>query len=271
MLLSARNCFLNHLEMAKENSGHAKTVSNFKQVVMTVKNMNGHWNPVNDKLKIENMEARHAACEIFLNRVDAAEALDKIKTEARFAAYKSLNEVVRRVVAAMKSCEMDAKMIESATTIKKLIDGTNVSDAAQKRAKAAEQRKILLGTEGVESTDDIKAYSVSKQDYDSRLKNFKRLMTLLEQAGNYATNQSDLTLTALNDFATALSDANNATNNAYDQLDNIRKERNDLLYGESDSIVNVVTLTKNELDAMETKQGPNHKKVASFKFNKPRE
>jgi hypothetical protein len=250
------------------NTGHAKNVTQFKEVTQILTNLNGKWNPLNPKLALANLLARHSDCNNKLNEVDTAVSVDKVKTAARAKAYEPLNDLVRRILATMKSCEMDAAMVENVKALKGLIDGSNIQAATQKRKAVAEKAKALAITEGVENVEPVRSSSVSRLGYDTRLSNFKKVISLIETAGNYASNQPDLSITALTAFAELLTEVNNATNDAYDLLTIKRQERNDALYGNTDSIMSVMGLIKNELESIETKQGVNYKKVIAIKFNK---
>ena len=254
--------------MGQQNTGHAKNVAMFKEVIIILTNMNGKWNPVNDKLKLPNLAGIHVACDTKLSVVNDAIAADKIKTAARASAYDPLNMLVRRVVAAMKSCEMDAAVIDRAKSVKDLIDGLNVNLMAAKRRREAVKRELLLVTEGGVVPEAPKTHSVSQQSFDEKLSNFKKLIALLDTAGNYATNQPDLSIVALNAFADTLSVANHETNDAYDLLDIQRRERNEMLYGDTNSIDSIVALIKNELESVESKQGTNYKKAIAYRFVK---
>jgi hypothetical protein len=70
---------------------------------------------------------------------------------------------------------------------------------------------ICFNTEGVDLPEPQKNYSVSQLSFEVRLSNFKKIISLIEEAGNYATNQSDLSIDALKAFTQTLVDANNAT------------------------------------------------------------
>jgi hypothetical protein len=250
------------------NTGHAINVAQFKEVTQILKNLNGKWNPVNAKLVIPNLDNRLTNCQIKLDELDKAVSIDKIKTMERATTYEPLNDLVRRVIAAMRSCEMETSIIDRGKTLKDLIDGQNVSATSQKRKSEAKKAKMIAITEGVDLPEPTKNYSVSQLSYEVRLSNFKKIISLIEEAGNYATNQTDLSIDALKAFTQTLVDANNATNDAYDLLTIKRQERNDAFYGDSDSINAVFGLIKNELESIETKQGTNYKKVADFKFVK---
>ena len=254
--------------MAKVNTGHAVNVENFNQVVINLKNMGSAWNPVDESLSIKSLEAHHADCLAVLKGVNDADAMDKKKTAERAAAYASLNTLVTRTIAAMKSCKMAASDIDNAITKKDLIDGSNIAKMAMKRKKAHLKREITGNTEGAVLDTATKTHSVSQMAYDTRLSNFEKLIAQLETAGNYRTNHADLTLEALKTFAEKLRQANDDTNHAFDLLTNKRKERNNVLYFNEDATTTRSDLIKDELLSLEGSSGVHVKKIKEYKFTK---
>ena len=257
--------------MAKVNTGHAVNVENLNQVVINLKNMGSTWNPVDESLSIVDLEAHHADCLAALKAVNDADAVDKKKTAERAAAYLPLNPLVSRTIAAMKSCKMAASDIDNATTIKNLIDGTNIAKISLKRKKENLKREVTGVTEGAVMDTATKTHSVSQMAYDTRLSNFEKLIAQLETAGNYKTNHADLSLAALKTFADNLRQANDDTNHAFDLLTNKRKQRNDLLYHSEDATTKRADLIKEELVSLEGNAGVNFKKIKDYKFKKFKE
>ena len=128
--------------MATVNSGHSFTVSQFNEIIMIIINLNGKWNPISKKLLVPNLQTRHAVCDAMIKVVQAAVVVDGNKTKAREKAYDPLNDLVRRVLAACRSCEMEASTIEKVKKLKDLIDGTYVNQAAKTRDAKAEKEPI---------------------------------------------------------------------------------------------------------------------------------
>lgn len=250
--------------MSKQNTGYANVIPQFAKVIGILEELKTNWNPINDQLTIEQLKARHEAAKPFVDSFNVAFEFDKIKTSEREKAYLPLNSLLQRIVAAATNCKMDATIVEQVKTYKSLIDGTNVGQATAKREEKKEKLKATLA-EG-ENLPENNARSVSKQTYDLRFENFKRLITLLTTAGTYKTNVPDLTLAALNDYADTLAAANTATAAANEVWAQKLKERNACLSAKEDSILSVVKDIKTELVSMETKKGDNFKAVAALKF-----
>ena len=250
------------------NTGHTVNVENYNQLVINLSNMAGLWNPVNEMITIAALTTHHKACDATLKALNTAEAFDKKQTAARTKVYLPLQSLTKRTVAAMKSCQMEASVIESAGTLVSLITGANISKVTNKRKKMALKAHALTITEGDPATEEVKNRSVSQLAFDARLKNFDKLVAQIETSGNYKTNHADLNLPALKAFSASMQQANNATNDAFDVLSNVRKKRNELLYNDSSSLINRVALIKNELEALDGKNNVHYKKATGLKFVK---
>ena len=253
--------------MAKVNSGHAVNVENFNQLTRSILNLGEKWNPVDPSLTATALKAHYVRYDAALKQVTLAEAFDTKQTATRADAYESLNAFLVRVLAAMRSCRMDATSVDNAATLKDLIDGSNIAKVAIKRkAEAAAKLKNVAATEGEPPVDEPKNRSVSQQAYDTRLKNFGKLIVLLETAGTYKTNNTELTLDALKAYAVQLKQANDDTNDAYDLLTNQRKERDIVLYTGTDSLMEIEKLIKDELTTFAGKKGVDYQKATDWKF-----
>ena len=251
--------------MANTYSGQAKNVPNLLLVIDILTEFGPKWNPVLDSLTIDALKARHVAADALVNDYSTAFSYDQLKTDERVKAYKPLNDVVRRVHAAAKSCKMTLTTVEKVKAFKDVIDGTNVRQAAVKRDKEEEKIKAKL-LEGEVAPETPKKRSVSEQSYEDRFNNFKQLLNFLTTSGEYKTNESDLTLKGLNTFLDSLATANKATNEADKALSIIKEARNNILLGKENSILSDANDIKTHLIMMETKKGVTYKKVAAIKF-----
>lgn len=252
--------------MPIQNAGHARNAANFKEVIIILKNLNGKWKPVQDILTVPNLEILQTLCESKLSALNYAMSVDTIKTADRVKAYKPLNDLILRSFAAMKSAGMDTSTIDRAKTLKDLINGSNIMQATKRRQKEMGKRQLMAVTEGGTLPEEPKTHSVSQQSYDERLDNFEKYISLLETAGNYATNQTELSIDALKKFRNNLNLANDETNHAYDLVTHQRAERNEILYGDIDSLIVRLDLIKNELISSEGTQGVTYKKICTYRF-----
>lgn len=239
------------------------SVKNLGETIKILKNMGADWNPVHPKLLMPALENLHADAQAMTDAITAAVVLDNLKTKERLTAFAALNGLVRRVFAASECCEMDKTTVEKVETYKDLIDGTNIAKATALRKKKTKKAIALLPA-GELLPDAAKTRSIAQLKYEERLANFKTLIVLLETAGNYTTNEADLSIAALKLFATSLALANQATDDAYNMLASKREERNQLFFGEADSIAFALDKAKKQLISKEGKAGANLKKVTAL-------
>lgn len=242
------------------------SVKNLGETIKILKNMGADWNPVHPKLLIPALETLHADAEAMTEAIRAAVVFDNLKTKERLTAFAPLSALVRRVYAASECCEMDKTTVEKVETYKDLIDGTNIAKATALRKKKTKKAMALL-PEGETLPDAAKTRSIAQLKYEERLANFKTLIVLLETAGNYTTNEADLSIAALKMFAASLTLANQATDDAYNMLASKREERNQLFFGETDSITFVMEKAKKQLFSREGKAGVNMKKFTALSSN----
>jgi hypothetical protein len=269
--------------MAKKSLGYATVLPRFLAIIAILEALQkGVWNPINLLLSILSLKERYDRCVGIVAAYDTIFEFDKIKTSERVAAYAPLNPLVQRVYAAASNCGMAPATLELIKTYKDVIDGSNVAQLAAERARQAKKGKEALEKaalekratrlseettatdESINDTADTNKRSVSRQTYELRYENFKRLINLLTVSEVYKTNLPDLTLDALNLFLGKLAAANKATNDADKAWADAVSNRDACLQGPEDSVYSVVRDIKTELIGMETKSGANYKKVVEL-------
>lgn len=251
--------------MSKNISGQGKIVSKFMDIIDILEATGTEWNPIDDQLLVANLKTRHAAGKALLDSIGTALVFSQLKTAEREKAYQPLNPLVKRIYAAAKACKMETTTIEKVKTLKDVIDGTNVVQAAAK-VKSQQKKARALLPEGVELPETPKGRSVSKMTYEERYDNFKKLITLLTVSENYKTHEADLTTDAMNAFLATLSTANKVTNDADKALAAKRAERDALVTGKTNSILSVIKDIKDQLISKEGNSGATYKKVTAVKL-----
>jgi hypothetical protein len=251
--------------MPKNSAGYAKAEDKLNEVIKIAQDLKDDWQPLDPNLTVANMFIKKAGIKPLHDAIDAADAVDKLKTKHRAKAYNSLNSVVMRVTAMSKRCKMDATTIDQVQTYKDLVDGSNVAKVAKQRIKKAE-KVAKTNVLAVADTEPTKQRSVSKQAFEDRLTNFKLMIGHLTADGTYKTNVKDLTIEALNAYVAVLEAANTATDEADKFLSTKITERSNYIRSKTDSVGSLIKDAKEELLVIEGSTGENFKKMKAIKF-----
>ncbi|MBN1462774.1 MAG: hypothetical protein JW922_03760, partial [Paludibacteraceae bacterium] len=247
--------------MSKLNeTGHAKNVANLEKLIIATTALGTAYNPAANNLKSTNLTALKKNCSDAFTALYNAESAYKKAVGSRDASFENLSKLVTRVFISLKVSGASAQDIEKAQTLVRLLHG--------RRAKAKKETEgTAISTEGQKET---KTVSVSRMSYDSRIENLDRLIKLLTSITAYKPNEADLKLTALTAMVTNFISLNSAYKTAETNLFNARNKRNELLYDETNGLVNVANAAKQYVKSVFGTTSPECREISKLRFSKQR-
>lgn len=111
-------------------TGHAKNVANFQDLIAFVTGYGASYNPNKNALKLPQLIALHTAAEANLAEVVTKNTLYNNKVNERVAAFKDLKSLSTRLINALQTTDATPEKIANAKTFNKKMQGV--------RAKAVE-------------------------------------------------------------------------------------------------------------------------------------
>jgi hypothetical protein len=207
-------------------SGHAKNVSSFEQLVTNCTAMGTAYNPSKASLKLPALTTMLLNANNSLQAVNVANTAYKNATNARELAFNPVKKLVTRIIAALAATDAPQGTIDDARSINVKIQG--------RRATAA--KKTTNGTEGAVS-EPAKTISVSHQGYDKLIEFFGQLLQILSTEPKYSPNEADLKIAALTTVLNDLKAKNSAAMAAATNLSNTRNARDRFFYDEHTGLV----------------------------------
>ena len=157
-------------------TGHAKNVANFRELITVVRSFEGQYQPIAEFLKVDALEAQAEKAEAVLLRLQEAETLAKRATAALQEQFKTLNTFTTQLMGILNSSGAKGSSIEEARAVQKRITG------------ATTRKKKTDAAEGA-ATDAKVTRSTSRQSYDSRLEDFTKLVTVLQNIPEYTPHE----------------------------------------------------------------------------------
>ena len=208
-------------------TGHAKNVANFKAIITVVKSFGAQYQPSSKNLQVEVLELQAESAEKTLNKLKEAETLNKQANATLQMHFKSLNTFSSRLMGLLISSEPKASSIEEARSIQKRITGGNTKKKKEEVvAKSSNDAKIKR--------------SQSRQSYDSRLDDFAKLITVLQNIPEYNPNEEELKITTLQNMVQIMKQAIE-DNDSRDLMRNqAMNERNVVLYSADTGLTDTV-------------------------------
>lgn len=246
--------------MKTNETGHAKNVANFDELISSVTGFGTTYNPSKASIKLIALQTLATNAKNSVTAVNAALPAYTSAVAAREAAFEPLSKLVTRVYSALKATDVTEQLEGGVLTFVRKIQGRRAS----KKLNTTE-KKILI--ERGETLPDI---SASQMSYDNRLDNFDKLIKLLTSVTLYAPNEADLKVTALTTLYNDLKAKNTAVINAATPLSNARIARNDVLYKEITGMVSIVAAVKAYIKSLFGATSPQYKQISSLKYTTPR-
>ena len=243
---------------SKSESGHAKNVANFDELILFIISYGATYNPSKTAIQLASLQALSAEAKAAIEKVNSALANYGNAVAARAVAFDPLSEFVTRVMNALVATDASEQVEASVKSLVRKIKGKRAT------AKKTEEEKQAAAVNG-ESTKEI---STSQMSFDSRLANLGKLITLLASISEYAPNEEELSIPGLNTFHDTLKAKNADAVATISPLSNARIARNELLYAEKTGLFDTVKDAKAYVKSVYGASSPQYKQVSKLKFKK---
>lgn len=237
-------------------TGHAKNVANFDELVSFVAGYGTAYNPSKASIKLTALQALSTSAKTALSAVNAVSPTLSNATSARESAFEPLSKLTTRVMNALKATDTTPQVIDSAKTISRKIQGTRAT------AKKTEEEKTALLAEG----KAVKEISSSQMSYDNRLDNLDKLIKLLTTEATYTPNETELKVATLITLYNDLKTKNAAVLATTVPLSNARLTRNDVMYKANTGLVDIANATKTYIKSVFGASSPQYKQVSKLAF-----
>jgi hypothetical protein len=236
-------------------TGHAKTVSAFEDLIGFCTAYGAAYNPVKASLKLAAMNALLLNANNALQAVKVAKSAYDNATNAREIAFKPLRPLATKVVNALAATDAVRQTVDDARTINNRIQG--------KRAVAL--KKVAAGTDTAVA-EPVKKTSTSQQSFDKVIDHFAQLVQTLTAETNYKPNEAELKVAALTALVADLKAKNTAVIGATANLSNTRIARDKVLYGEGVGISDIGKEVKNYVKSVYGATSAQYKQVGGIRL-----
>lgn len=237
-------------------TGHAKNVTNFDELVSFVAGYGTTYNPSKVSIKLTALQTLSTNAKNAISAVNTASPSYSNAVAARESAFENLSKLTTRIINALKATDATPQIIDSAKTIIRKIQGKRATSLK------TDEEKTALIAEGKE----VKEISTSQLSYDNRIDNLDKLIKLLTSETIYTPNESDLKIVALTTLYTDLKTKNTAVLTATIPLSNSRLTRNDVLYKANTGLVDIAMDTKSYIKSIFGATSPQYKQVSKLAF-----
>lgn len=245
-------------------TGHAKNVANFEDLISFCIGYGATYNPVNANIKITALQTKQTAALAAIQTVKTTKTAFDNSTNGREIIFASLQKLSTRIVNALEATTATTQTIDDAKTVNRKMQG--------KRAGSSKKHTLEdAGTLPDPSLPPVPTtISVSQLSFDSLIDNFTKLIQVISSEPSYLPNETELKVATLNTLVTSLKTANTAVINANTTYSNGRISRNTMLYGADTGLTDLAGEVKKYIKSLFGATSPQYKQVSKLKFTKPR-
>lgn len=233
-------------------TGHAKNVANFEDLISFCTGYGTTYNPSNTSLSVSSLSSLLNTAQKILNEAKTTEVAFNNATNSRMDAFRNLKTLSTRLVNALDATNASDQTVKDAKTINRKIQGQRATPAPP-------------ADPGSPPTPN-KTISTSQQSYDQLIEHFSRLIDLLSAESGYKPNENELQIANLATTLAGLKTANTAVSNSYASWSNSRIKRADVLYNISNGLVTTALDTKKYVKSVFGTSSPQFKQVSGLEF-----
>jgi hypothetical protein len=237
-------------------TGHAKNVANFEELITYVQSYNGEYNPSRGSIKVDALQSLLANGKQRMADFNIALSPYKIAAAERETAFEPLNKFTTRLVNSLKATDTSAQMDNTVKSIARKIKGE----------RATPKKKVVAVQQGETADVDEKEISVAQTSYNNRLENFSKLFVQLQNIPEFRPNELELQPQAIKAFYDNMVEKNNTAILTTVALSNARIARNKVLYEPITGMLDIAFDTKVYIKSLYGARSPQYKQVGGIQF-----
>ena len=232
-------------------TGHAKNVANFQDLIEFVTGYGTTYNPSKNSLKLPQLIALKASADTNLTDVITKNTNYNNKVNERITAFSGLKSLSTRLVNALQTTDATNETIGNAKTFNRKMQGKKASSSQ---------------TPTDPNTPAPATISTSQQSYDQLIQHLTGLTSVLEAETSYTPNETDLQVATIQAKIADLTAKNTAVATAYTSISNSRIARNETLYTSATSLVETANEVKKYIKSVFGASSPQFAQVKGIQF-----
>ncbi|WP_309613307.1 hypothetical protein [Flavobacterium sp.] len=236
-------------------TGHAKNIANFQDLIAFVTGYGATYNPSKNALKLPQLNTLVTTSQGNLADVITKNTAYNNSVNDRIIAFDGLKALSTRLVNALETTDAPKEKVSDAKGFNRKIQGKRASTSLTPTDPSAPAPATI---------------SASQQSYDQQIQHFAGLVSVLQSETSYTPNENELKIVTLTAKQANLVAKNNAVSTAYTNISNSRINRNKTLYENVTGLVSVATEVKKYIKSVFGASSPEFAQVKGIEFKKVR-
>ncbi|UEG50060.1 hypothetical protein LK994_01045 [Ferruginibacter lapsinanis] len=239
---------------SRSETGHAKNVENFADLIAYVTSYGDTYNPSKEVLTVANLNILLANAKAEMSNVKTNETNFNNATNARMAEFKTLKPLSTQIINSLAATDATEQTVKNAKTINRKIQGQRTP-----------KKETPPQTEETKNKEP-KSASASQQSYDLLIDHFDKLIKLIEVEPQYNPNEINLQAPSLKKKITQLKATNKAVSDSTTAYTNSIITRNKVLYSEKSGLVDTAASVKKYVLSIYNASSPEYKQIKKIAF-----
>lgn len=232
-------------------TGHAKNIANFQDLIAFVTGYGATYNPAKTSLKIPQLNTIATTAQTKLADVLTKNTAYNNAVNDRMIAFSGLKALSTRLVNGLETTNAPKEKISDAKGFNRKLQGRRASSIQTPTDPNAPAPNTI---------------STAQLSYDQLIQHFAALISVLQSETSYLPNENDLKLTALVAKQADLTAKNNAVATAYTIISNSRIARNKTLYETTTGLVDTALEVKKYVKSVYGATSPEYAQVKGIPF-----
>ncbi|QQS03898.1 MAG: hypothetical protein IPK50_16585 [Fibrobacterota bacterium] len=245
--------------MRTTETGHARNVTNFVELVSTCESFGSAYQPARPSLKIEGLRALRDESIAAVDAYQVANAAWCAAVVDRANAFEEFGPKITRINNAIKASESSERLDDRIALVVRRLRGARSSAAVAPQAEIA-----------VEPTDPAvpakKSNSVSHTAFADRLIDLGQLLKFIAEIPAYAPNEADMSLASLEAWRQDLTAKTKSVSDRQLALTAARSARDKTLYQPAKGLVDTAADTKSYIRSVYGNASSEAKHLATLNF-----
>lgn len=249
--------------MSNTETGHARSIANFENLVTIAINHGAGYTPSNPNLAVPALQTALANARAALTTYKTAFNTWKNATNDREIAFGPLRNLSTRLLNVLISTGTPAQTVKDFKTINAKIQGAKIS-----KDDPGEPGVEPEGGEATERVPAKKSVSASQRSYDNLVDHFEKAVILLSSVSAFTPAETDLAAASLQTRFSNLQSLNTATFNSANTLSNARINRDKLLYTNPDSLYELAKALRAYIKGKFGANSPEYRQTGALRISR---
>lgn len=234
--------------MASSEGGYAKNAANLKDLVIRLKTLGNTYKPPQPAYEIKALEQLSKDAEAASRAVSKVLPVYAKAVDEQELIFKPLGSLITKSFNYLKAATKNAAELQTAKTIADRLRGV------------AKNRKI--------NDDGTTSAHQSSTSYDNKIENFKQYIDVLAASPVYKPAEKEIGIAAFQTLLESMEHNITAVALAKTPVDEVRKKRFEIFYGQPNGLIDVVSGVKNYIKAALDKSHPQYKHLMGLTFTR---